>query len=153
MSHVTTVDLEIRDLDCLAAAAKELGLELVRDAKNYKWYGEFVGDYNDPAIKELGITPENHGKCDHKLRVVGAGSDTYEIGLVKHGDSYRVLFDFWRGGYGLMQRISKAGERGQDCSKLKQAYALEVAKKELRRQGKRFREVRQDGKVKLVAAV
>lgn len=152
MSHVTTVELEVRDLDCLAEAAKELGLELVRGASNYKWYGQFAGDYNDPAIKALGITPDNHGKCEHKLRVVGADSKCYEIGLVKINGSYRLLFDFFGGGYGLMEKISSVGRRGQDCNKLKQAYALAVAKKELRRQGKRYQEVREkDGSIRLLA--
>lgn len=153
MSHVTTVDLEVKDLDCLAKAAEFLGLELVRDVKTYKWWGRFVGDYNDPAIKAMGLTPENHGKCEHKLRVKGAGSETYEIGLVMVNGSWRLLYDFYAGGQGLMEKISRIGARGKDCELLVQEYAAEVAKKQLRRKGLRFIERRENGKIKLTAQV
>jgi len=152
MSHVTTIDLKINDLDALAIAADRLGMELVRGVKTYKWFGRFVGDYNDAAIKEMGIDPKDHGKCDHVLRVKGAGSDTYEIGVVKVGDDYRLLYDFWAGGNGLMEKVSSVGKHGKDCNKLRQEYATEVARKQLRKQGYRVREVRQDGRVKLVAS-
>lgn len=153
MSHVTTVDLEVKDLDCLEKAAKLLGLELVRDVTTYKWYGRFVGDYNDPAIKAMGLTPENHGKCTHKLRVVGADAHTYEIGLVQVNGSWRLLYDFYAGGHGLMEKISRGGRSGKDCDKLVQEYAAEVAKKQLRKKGLRFTENRENGRVKIIAQV
>ncbi len=34
MSHVATIELDVKDLDALSDACKSLGLELIRDKKN-----------------------------------------------------------------------------------------------------------------------
>ena len=132
MSHVATVDLEIRDLDALAEAAKRVGLELVRDQHTYRWYGRSVGDFPLPE----GFTEDDLGKCEHALRIP-PGEATharkpYEIGVVKRRDGrpgFVLQWDFYAGGYGMQERA------GNDCATLRQAYATVVAAKQLRRQG------------------
>jgi hypothetical protein len=129
MSHVATVDLDVKDLDALAEACGQLGLELVRGQQSYRWYGRSVGDYPLPA----GFTVEELGKCEHAIRIPG-DAHAYEIGLVRRRDGragYQLLWDFFGGGYGLEAKV------GAGCSKLKQQYAVAVAVKTAQRQGMR----------------
>ena len=144
MSHVTQVDgLEVNDLDCLEEAAKELGMELVRGQKTYKWFGRHVGDYPMPA----GFTSADMGKCDHALRVKDNNS-AYEVGVVKNknGKGFSLLFDFWAGGYGLQDKI------GQGAEKLKDQYIAAVSKKQLESEGYIVSKItRADGSIKLKA--
>jgi len=77
--------------------------------------------------------------------------DAYEIGVVKSktGNGYTLLYDFFSRGYGLMPKVSSDGE---SLNLLKTEYGVEVAKKALRRKGYRnVKEVRENGKVRLVA--
>lgn len=153
MSHVTTVDVEVRDLDALALAAESIGLELVRGLKNYHWYGRFMGDYNDPRLAQMGVTAKDLGKCDHVLRVKdGRIGETYEIGVKQVGDSYRLLYDFFDGGNGLMEKVSHSGRNGEDLGKLVQAYTTEVAVKELKRKGFRVQRKTEGNSVRLIAS-
>lgn len=108
MSHITTIKTQIFDLDSLERAAQTLGLELVRGtvphdeagALRYKWYGR-------PTA------------CDHLLRVVGAASNTYEVGLIEQSDgSFALAYDPYCGGFGLMDKI------GPNASLLMQGYAV-----------------------------
>jgi len=122
MSHVTAVDLHIKDLTALRLAAKELGLELV-EQKQFKWYGHHVGDYPLPA----GFSKEDMGKCDYALRIPG-NKQAYEVGVCKRRDGkpgYTLLWDFWQGGYGLQEAIGKDGQQ------LKQGYGVQIARKQL----------------------
>lgn len=144
-SHVTTLDIEILDLDSLKKAAEKLGLE-VRQKTTYHWFGRHVGDYPLPE----GFTEAELGNCEFALGVVG-NQHAYEIGVVKSktGNGYTLLFDFWGGGSGLMKKVSTDG---QTLNLLKTEYGVEVAKKQLARRGYRnVREIRENGKVKLVA--
>lgn len=145
MSHVATVDLEIRDLDALAEAAKRIGLELVRGQQTYRWWGHSVGDYAMPE----GFTEDDLGKCQHALVVEGADAGTYEVGVVKRRDGragFVLQWDFYAGGHGLEAVV------GEGCAKIKQAYATVVAAKQLRRQGYSVTEtVNADGAVILQA--
>jgi hypothetical protein len=122
MSHVATVQMEIKDLDALDAACKKLGLEFRRGQKTFKWYGTWVNDYaaQDAAYKH-GIKPEDYGKCEHAIGVAG-NSKAYEAGLVpnKEGDGYKLIYDFWAGGHGLIAKI------GDSAEKLLQEYAKQV---------------------------
>ena len=128
MSHVADVDLEIKDLDSLESACKELGLELVRDQKTYKWWGTHVGDYPLPK----GFTKNDMGKCEHAVRIPG-NSEAYEIGICKRRDGrpgFTPLWDFFGShGKSMMNVIGKEGE------KLKQEYAAQVATKHARKKG------------------
>ena len=139
MSHVAKIEVEIKDLEALAAAAKRLGGELV-EQKHYAWYGTSVGDYPLPE----GFTAADLGKCEQAIRFPGA---KYEIGVVKRRDGrpgYTLLWDFWQGGYGLTKAIGDKGER------LSQAYGVEAATRAARRQGYTVTEQQQaDGSVVL----
>lgn len=128
MSHVVTGEAEITDLDAFEAACPNLGLELVRDQTTFKWYGTHVGDYPLPA----GFRKEDMGHCHHAVRVKGKPG-AYEIGLVPRRDGkpgWLLMYDFFAGGRGLMECISKDGARGKDAVKLQHEYA---ATKSIRR--------------------
>lgn len=144
MSHVTTIDIVINDLESLKKAAAKLGLE-VREKKTYKWFGRHVGDY---ALPE-GFKADELGNCEFALGVVG-NSSAYEIGVVKSktGAGYTLLYDFYAGGGGLMKKVSTDG---QTLNTLKTEYGVEVAKRQLQRKGMRVEEIRENGKVKLIA--
>lgn len=128
MSHVVTVGgIDVTDLEVLQLSGEALGMELV-EKSTYKFYGRWVGDYPLPE----GFSQKDLGKCDYALRVKGAGPETYEVGVVKRRDGkpgYSLLFDFWQGGFGLLEKI------GENADKLKGEYKLQAAMKAARRQG------------------
>ena len=106
MSHISKIELEVKDLETLARACTRLGLKLVKGQKTFKWYGT------------------EDGKCDHAIKVPGA---TYEIGVIKAGNALELQCDYFDSG------IGKA--IGQNGGLLKQAYAIERTKIEARRKG------------------
>jgi len=141
MSHVATIDLDVKDLDALAEACRNLGLELVRGQTSYKWWGQSVGDYPIPA----GFTADDLGKCEHAIRSPTDGS-MYEVGVVRRRDGrpgYTLLWDF------IDSRLVNAiGQRG---ARLKVQYARAVAIQHARRSGWRVTEQqRADGSVQLM---
>lgn len=125
MSHVTTVKVQFKDLESIKLACAELGLVFLENQQTYKWYGTHVGDYPLPP----GISKQDLGKCSHAIGIKG-NKNSYELGLVKQGDHYIPLFDFWSGGYGLMDKI------GTDCTKLIKSYTKHVAIKEAKQMAK-----------------
>jgi hypothetical protein len=106
MSHISKIELEVKDLGALARACIRLGLKLVKGQKTFKWYGQ------------------EDGKCDHAIKVPGA---TYEIGVIKTGNALELQCDYFENAIG--QAI------GQTGGLLKQAYAVERTKSEARRKG------------------
>jgi hypothetical protein len=143
MSHVVEVQLQVKDLDCLQAAAKRLGLVLNRNQTTYRWWGRSVGDYPIPE----GFTAEDLGKCEHAVSLPN-DDHNFEIGVCrqKGAKHYTLLYDFF--GYRGEAIEAKVGKA---CAKLKQAYAAEVAKKAAMKQGWAVREkVLEDGTIKLV---
>ena len=152
MSHIVEIDMQINDLDALAATAKALGMEFIKGQKQYKWYGRSVGDYPLPE----GFKAEDLGKCEHALRVKGSPG-AYEIGVIKRRDGkpgYTLLWDFWNGGkdYNTSGKGLEACV-GKNAGRLKQEYALQCATKEARKQGLRVtRQVKGDGRVILRAS-
>lgn len=128
MSHVAIIDIVIKDLDALEAAAKRLGMELVRNQRTFQWFGISVGDYAAAAdaAEKHGIAQEDFGKCDHAIRIPGA-VDAYEIGVLKGPAGYRMIWDHWD------SRLRKTV--GDGAGKLLQAYAIECATREARRNG------------------
>jgi hypothetical protein len=143
MSHVVKMECEINDLDCLDVAAKQLGLELARGQKNFKWYGRFM---NDSPVAE-GFTPEDYGHCDHAIKIPG-NSAAYEVGVTKNktGKGFRLLWDSWSGGYGLQAKV------GQNGNRLIQEYKVQVAMKDRRKQGYRVTRIeKENGRVVLRA--
>ncbi len=133
MSHIVTIELEIKDLDALEAACPLLGLEFMRGQQDIRAFmeGEYRGE---------------HGQCLHAIRIRG-NADAYEIGVVKNENgSYRLVFDNFCGGRGLMAAV------GDDCNKLSQEYAAQVSIKQCRRQGLHVKRLQStDGKIRLVA--
>ena len=142
MSHVATVEIQIKDLAALKAACKKLGLEFLEGQTTYRWYGRYVGDYPLPE----GFAPSDMGKCEHALRVKD-NPNAYEVGVVKRRDGkpgFALMYDFWKEGHGLESVI------GKKASKLTQRYAAEVAIKQAKKQGFRVTQtVAQDGSVRL----
>lgn len=127
MSHVATIDVQVTDLDALALACKDLGLELVRNQQTYRWYGESMGDFPLPQ----GFTTADLGKCAHAIRIPDS-AQAYEIGVVPRRDGkpgFALLWDFWQGGYGLTAKI------GEQAEKLKQGYALHATVRAAQRLG------------------
>jgi hypothetical protein len=145
MSHVATIDLEVKDLKALQAACERLGMEFREGQKTYKWFGGYMGDSPLPE----GFAAADLGRCDHALSVKG-NAGAYEVGVVRRRDGkpgYTLLWDFWAGGYGLQNVV------GQNCANLKEAYTVEFTKNKLRAKGyHQFKEERQDsGKLRLTA--
>ena len=90
MSHVSKIELEIQSLEDLKLACKRLGFIFQENQQTYKWYGRSVGDYPLPE----GITVDALGHCDHAITPECA----YEIGVVKRGSKYILLWDSWHAG-------------------------------------------------------
>ena len=57
---------------------------------------------------------------------------------------FQLMWDFWAGGHGLQEQV------GENCKKLRQAYAVEVAEKAAKRQGLTVKREMKGGKVILV---
>lgn len=127
MSHVSTLKVEITDLECVEQACEDLGLCFRRGQRKFKNYAG------------------RRSPCDHAIAM--PGTDAYEIGLVRNqGDeeSYSLAFDSWQGGKGMMDRV------GKNCTKLRQAYSHRKAVKQADSLGWKVREERQqDGSIKL----
>jgi|SRR6266853_1146947 len=147
MSHVATVEVEIRDLDALRAACAAAGLEFREGQRTFRWYGRWVKDYNgQDAAFRAGIDPKDYGKCEHAIGVPG-NAQAYEIGVVKKpGGGYLLAWDFFMGGYGL-EKVA-----GKGCLNLVRSYVGQVAQRTLRRQGYTLGAKRMlaDGSVELI---
>lgn len=143
MSHVSTVDLEINDLQALRVAAEALGLQFNEGQTKYRWFGRSVGDYPVPE----GFKASDLGKCEHAISVPGDNS-AYEIGVVSRRDGkpgYQLVWDFWGPG----QKITNV-MGGKSGAKLKTEYGVAVATKQARREGWRVkREVNKEGQTRL----
>ena len=105
MSHISKIELEVKDLAVLSQACTRLGMEFIRGQKQFKWYGK-------------------DAPCDHVIKVPGAD---YEIGVVRTNGRYELQCDFFD------RNIEKA--IGPNAGLLKQAYVVEKAKIEARRKG------------------
>ena len=142
MSHITKIDIVIRDLEALEAACQELGAELVRGVETYAWFGRNVGG-NLPE----GFTTEMLGKCTHVIRVPGV---EYEVGVVRMADgTFTLLYDFWGPGAGLQKAfcirtfhpskenggIDLVGKLSTGLEKLKQVYGIHVASRAAKAKG------------------
>ena len=105
MSHISKIELEVRDIQVLMSACQRLGLELVKGQKMFKWYGK-------------------EAECDHAIRITGAN---YEIGVINNGSLYELNCDYYD------PNIEKT--IGRQGGLLKQAYAVEKSKVEARKKG------------------
>lgn len=141
MSHISTIQVEIKDLSAVKAVCARMGWTFVENQSTYAWYGQLVGDQT-ARLAAMGMTAADMGKCLHAIKVPGC---RYEIGVAAgmNGKGFRFAFDTYRNG-GLDNVI------GSDGSKLSQLYAIEKVKIEARRKGYMVRETaRQDGSIKL----
>ena len=105
MSHISKIELEVKDLGVLGQACSRLGLQLVQGQKTFKWYGQ-------------------EAQCDHCIRVPGA---SYEIGVTNKSGCYELNCDFYD------KNLEKV--IGQKGGLLKQAYAAEKTRIEARKKG------------------
>jgi hypothetical protein len=119
MSHISKIELEVKDLAVLSQACTRLGLEFIKGQKRFKWYGK-------------------DAPCDHIIKVPGA---EYEIGVVKDKHRYELNCDFYD--RSIEQVIGRQG------GLLKQAYAVAKTKIEARRKGYRVLEKKTDTNVRL----
>lgn len=121
MSHISTIEVEIKDLATLERACAELGLEFARDQRDFTYYA-------------------GKGQCDHAIRVPGA---RYEVGVVKSETGYGLQWDDLSAG-GLRDKL------GEGAGLLKQAYAVERVRAEARKRKMRVRTRRTENEVELV---
>lgn len=155
MSHVATVELDIKDLAALKTACAELGLELMEGQRTYQCWGtgktlDRLEAYQRHAGKLMpdGFKLEEMGQCEHAIRLKGQQGQ-YEIGLAARRDGrtgYQLLCDI-SGAYGIVKKI------GKDFAKLRQGYAVEVAVRAAKRAGFRVvkKTVRTDGSIAIDA--
>lgn len=139
MSHISKIELVIHSLGDLKEACRQLGFEFVENQKSFKWYGRWVGDTPLPE----GLNIEDIGKCNHAVRVPGSA---YEVGVIRRGDHYILLWDYYFDG-GLMEKI------GPNAGRLKQAYTVARVRREVRQKGYRIREKNIDQGIRLVLTV
>ena len=105
MSHFSTIDIEIRDIDALAAACAELDLKLVRDAE-----------------------ARGFGSQRQKAPFVIKLKGPYDVAVIHRGDGvYTFSADRWQG------RVEK--ETGKDFGLLKQLYGVHRAVGQARAKG------------------
>jgi hypothetical protein len=131
VSHVASIDLDVKDLNALKKACADLGLEFMEGQTTHKWYGKWVNDYNaDDAAYKQGVATEDYGKCVHALKVKDTPG-AYEVGVIKNpnGKGFKLIWDFYAGGQGLMSVI------GTDGKKLIGAYAEHATKRAMKKQG------------------
>jgi hypothetical protein len=119
MSHISKIELEVRDLGILGQACERLGLRLVRGKRRFRWYGK-------------------DAPCDHAIRVPGAD---YEIGVINPNGLYELTCDFYDG------TLEKA--IGRQGGFLRQAYALEKTTTEARKKGYSVLERKTDTGIRL----
>jgi hypothetical protein len=124
MSHITEIKLEINDLNALKTAAKQLGLDFNEDQHTHRYFAN------------------QRNKCDHAISVPNSKT-AYEIGVVKDGQNYKLNWDPYAGGMGLVTKV------GEGAIKLKQEYAVAIAEKQARRDGYRVKRENVGGKVRL----
>jgi len=120
MSHISKIELEVKDLSTLRQACTRLGLHMLEGKKTFKWFGQ------------------EEGHCDHAIRVPGA---TYEIGVTQKGTLYELQCDYYDS--------ALSNVIGQNSGLLKQAYAIERTKTEARRKGYSIIEKKTDTGIRL----
>jgi hypothetical protein len=123
MSHFTTINTQIKDIEALRSACQELGLSLLQNshARGYS---------------------SNQTKGDFVIRLKGP----YDIALNQQPDhSYGLTSDLWNG------HVEQ--EVGKGYGRLLQLYAVHKATREARRKGHLVtRSTKTDGSIKLVIA-
>ncbi len=107
MSHFTSIDIEIRDLEALRSACRELSLPFEADTTARGYAG-------------------STRKAEHVIRLNGP----YDVALTRRKNgTFKVEADFWEG------HVEK--ELGPRMGRLRQLYAVHKATREARRKGYR----------------
>jgi hypothetical protein len=106
MSHISKIELEVKDLYALKSACARLGLDFISGKKTFKWFGTEAS------------------ACDHGIIVPGAD---YEIGVLAANSHFELQCDYYDPNIGKI--IGKNG------GLLKQAYGVEKTKAEARKKG------------------
>ena len=119
MSHISRIELEVKDLGILGEACSRLGLELLKNKKSFRWYGK-------------------EAASDHAIMVPGAN---YEIGVVKKDGLYELNCDYYD------RNIEKV--IGSQGGLLKQAYAAMKTRVEARKKGYSVLERKTENSIKL----
>ena len=119
MSHISKIELEVKDLSILSQACSRLGLKLVRGQKSFKWYGQ-------------------NSQCDHAITIPGA---EYEIGIKHNNSMFELSCDYYD------KNLAKT--IGENAGLLKQAYAVEKAGIEARKKGYSTIETRTENGIRL----
>ena len=121
MSHFTTIKTQIKDIEALRSACKELNLPLLQKADARGYAGEVR-------------------RGDYVIQLAGP----YDIAVNQQPDQCNGLTTDWWNGY-----VEK--EVGQEYSKLLQLYAVHKASIEARKKGYSvLRRKQQDGSIKLI---
>jgi len=119
MSHISKIELEVKDLGILGQACSELGLELIKNRKIFRWYGK-------------------EAPCKHAIKVPEAA---YEIGVIQRNDCFELNCDFYD------RNLEKIiGSKG---GLLKQAYAVIKTRVEARKKGYSVLERKTENSIKL----
>jgi hypothetical protein len=132
MSHICTVQAEIRDLGAAEEAAKALGCTVEHGTKPRYWGSMYGGGVESKS-------------CDLVVKLPGK----YDLGIFKKADgTYGFMGDneLFSGSFGR----NDAGRvlLGDNAGKFRQEYAAAVAMKAARKKGiAAFRKVREDGNV------
>lgn len=120
MSHISKIEVDIKDLATLSRACQALGFSLTQ-ANQFRSYN-------------------GHAPCDHVIRIPSA---RYEVGVVRTEGGYTLQWDDWHSG-GLTQAL------GPGAGRLKQAYAVERVRTEARRRGMRVQQKAEGNTIQLV---
>src|SRR3954462_9899945 len=121
MSHFTSINTQIKDIEALRSACKEMGLTVLDNAKARGYAGNTI-------------------KGDHVIKLNGP----FDIAVQRQKDgTYGVTADLWDG------HVEK--EVGINYGKLLQLYAVHKASAEARKKGfSVLRRAKQDGSIQLI---
>jgi hypothetical protein len=121
MSHFTTIKTQIKDIEALRAACKELGLAVLQNAQARGY-------------------ASNTRKGDYVIQLAGP----YDIAVNQQPDgTYGLTTDWWLG--------HVENEVGKEYGKLLQLYGVHKASMEARKKGYSvLRQAKNDGSIKLV---
>lgn len=124
MSHVTVSnDFVCSDLDCLKEVCKDLKLEFRENQKTYRWYNMWMDDFHAPNAAYKTVDPSTFGHCEHAISLPN-NKKAYELGLITGEKGYNLIYDTYRGGYGLEEVIGKDASILKDCYLEKRSIKL-----------------------------
>lgn len=119
MSHISTIQIEIKSLEDLKGACERLGLVFKENQKTFIWYS-------------------GQSSCDHAIAIPDA---RYEIGVIHKDGKYELQLDYFD--QNLTAKI------GQEGGLLKQAYAAQRVRREAKQKKFKVRETRHQNAIRL----